>query len=221
MDYILFGVGYGATLMLMGWLLRTFGPSWKYANVAPDAPSVIHVQRRFWHRFIQGLGGLFAILGTVITGFTILVILIDPDDGTGVAVTLGLWGVAIVATLGWCWLYTARFGVAGVWRRGYGYRSVPSSTAAATPLRGRQAVTPRQTVSEEITEPKPGVTVNPESDTGQIEETAESLEPEDADDTDGGYDFGESGDTTLPGEAAGREEALLRLQTRQAGSSSS
>src|SRR5690554_6814074 len=109
-------MGYGATLMLLGWALRTFGPERKYKDVNPEDIDRSILQRR-WIRFIQGLGGVISIAGTALVVFTFVVMLINPDDDTGSMVALVTWGFLTLAVLIWCWFYVSSFGVTGVWSR--------------------------------------------------------------------------------------------------------
>lgn len=120
MDYVLFGMGYGATLMLLGWALRTFGPERKYADIDPNNIDDTVLRRR-WVRFIQGLGGVIAIAGTAMVLFTFVTMLMNPDDETGSFTTLVIWGFLVIAVLAWCWFYVSSYGLTGIWSRTHGY----------------------------------------------------------------------------------------------------
>lgn len=131
MDYVLFGMGYGATLMLLGWALRTFGPERKYKDIDPQDIDRVIEQRR-WIRFIQGLGGVIAIAGTAMVLFTFVIMLVNPDDETGAFTALVIWGFLALAIMIWCWFYVSHFGLTGIWSResGYGFWGAKGPEAA-------------------------------------------------------------------------------------------
>ena len=162
MDYVLFGMGYGATLMLLGWALRTFGPDRKYKNIDPDDVDRSILQRR-WIRFIQGLGGVISIAGTAMVVFTFVIMLVNPDDGTGSFIALVSWGFLAFAILIWCWFYVSSFGALGIWSRddGYGFRSRSTSrlaTSGETTALSTSRVVPKPRISDRTAAPDIGPT---------------------------------------------------------------
>jgi hypothetical protein len=196
-DYVLFGMGYGATLMLLGWALRTFGPERKYKDIDPENVDLT-VARRRWVRFIQGLGGVIAIAGTAMVLFTFVVMLVNPDDETGGLTAMVIWGFLVIAILIWCWFYVSRFGLVGIWTRENGYglvgghrASVPRTTdAGLSPNRvipGPRADAPvsdkptspvaRESVDDPANVEPDGATDTTASDT-ELEEVAESVDPD-------------------------------------------
>ena len=242
MDYVLFGMGYGATLMLLGWALRTFGPERKYKDVNPEDIDRSILQRR-WIRFIQGLGGVISIAGTALVVFTFVVMLINPDDDTGSMVALVTWGFLTLAVLIWCWFYVSSFGVTGVWSReeGYGFRKKPLSSRTRSNEAGLSTtrVVPKPRVTGRTGEPEIGpslddaatadVITDPRDDasTEALDSVTTESKPvlaeetDESDESDPEYDFGDSTDTTVPSEIGGRAEAIRRLRERQAKSGNS
>lgn len=233
MDYVLFGMGYGASLMLLGWALRTFGPQLKYSRPPLDDDVDLKVEQRFWARFIQGLGGAIAIAGTTIVLMTFVVVLVNPDDSTGAQIAMAIWAFILVAMLLWCVMYVKHYGLTGVWTQGEGYgfrRSSVSqlrSRSAERPVGSRVSPTRRLTRVEDAVSPTPelGNTVpefvepaladQPQSSSiEEAEPVAEEPVPEGGDSA--VYDFGDTDDTTVPSDAGGRSEALRRLRERQA-----
>ena len=238
MDYVLFGMGYGATLMLVGWALRTFGPQLKYSNPPQQEDPDFLVQQRFWVRFVQGLGGVIAIAGTTMVLMTFVVVLMNPTDDTGMTIAMAIWGFVLVIVLVWCWLYLSRFGLAGIWSRANGYGFRDGGAPSVTPRKPKPAAAPAATTvaismspdSTYLSAPgTPGdrdvVTEAVEADGGAGDEHAEATilitESDETTPTDPVYDFGDGTETTVPSEAGGRAEALRRLRQRQARSGQS
>lgn len=246
MDYVLFGMGYGATLMLLGWALRTYGPERKYREIdSSDIDQVI--EQRNWVQFVQGLGGVIAICGSALVFLTFIVMLINPDDTTGGLTSIIVWGFLLVVVFGWCWIYFTQYGMFGIWSRetGYGFGSTPQlgrKSMADDSLADRPQPQPRVLRHVEPTDPpvfevptEPEVAAEPFADDlleTVAENDSESLLPINAepeiedisqDDVEAeeapdefGYDFGDGSDTTVPPEPGGRSEAIRRLRERQA-----
>lgn len=232
MDYVLFGMGYGATLMLLGWALRTFGPQLKYSRSPQDEDASFTVERRFWVRFIQGLGGVIAIAGTTMVLLTFVVVLVNPNDDTGGTIAMAIWAFILLAVVLWCGIYVKRFGLTGIWSRqgGYGFRR---STGTASPPRqtgsSMRTLRPEKRLTSEPETigfgPAPTEPAVPLADTEPVDEHAvaeaetPAVEPEISQPEQGNdpvYDFGDVSDTTVPADAGGRAEALRRLRERQA-----
>ncbi len=226
MDYVLFGMGYGATLMLLGWALRTFGPGRKYKNIPPEDIDRTVLQRR-WIRFIQGLGGVVSIAGTAMVLFTLVTMLINPDDETGSLIAIAVWAFLAISILVWCWFYVASFGTTGVWSReeGYGFRESSTtaslSSAAADSGLSTTRMVPRSRVRDQDIGPDTGpeeAADSPSDDASEDRVGPDAVDTEAPadDDLDPEYDFGDGSDTTVPSETGGREEAIRRLRERQA-----
>lgn len=251
MDYVLFGMGYGATLMLLGWALRTFGPEQKYKDVNPEDIDQTILQRR-WVRFIQGLGGVIAISGTAFVLFTFVIMLVNPDDETGAFTSMVIWGFLTVAILIWCWFYVASYGTTGVWSRQSGYRAwQPSGISGTDKVLSRsrvRSVAPADTLIEsesvidqgsaKIREQNAAIDSDSIEDATKVEPGYDEAEDvgsdediesgavaesvvEELEDSDPEYDFGDGTDTTVPSEFGGRSEAIRRLRDRQAQSGNS
>src|SRR5690606_13170092 len=96
----------------------------------PEDIEQVVAQRR-WVRFIQGLGGVIAIVGIALVLFTFIVMLVNPDDDTGSFIALVIWGFLALAVLIWCWFYVSSYGLVGIWSRqdGYGFRRTSSTSA--------------------------------------------------------------------------------------------
>lgn len=235
MDYVLFGMGYGASLMLLGWALRTFGPQFKYSRPSHDDDVDLQVEQRFWVRFIQGLGGAIAIAGVTLVLMTFVVVLVNPDDETGGLIALSIWAFLLVAMLLWCWMYVKHYGLTGVWsqREGYGLRKPKQPKARALsrstePSMGARVSATTRPDREHTIAPATSDAIVGESDvfevapaeaheTAVVEEMAAvdgDPEPEVTDSAI--YDFGDTDDTTVPSDVGGRSEALRRLRERQA-----
>ena len=242
MDYVLFGMGYGATLMLLGWALRTFGPERKYKDVNPeDIDRTVELRR--WVRFLQGLGGVFAIAGTAMVLFTFVIMLVNPDDETGAFIALVLWGFFAITVLLWCWFYVSSYGLLGIWSRqsGYGFRASSSYPARSTSagastsrvVRPPSLDQPDTSHDSAAAAPEPEAIEDVESGVSEgdqplpeevssdsIEATPFHAELEKVADSeseaDSEYDFGDSTETTVTSETGGRAEAIRRLQERKA-----
>ncbi len=240
MDYVLFGMGYGASLMLLGWALRTFGPQLKYSQSPQHEDSDFLVERRFWVRFVQGLGGVIAIAGTTMVLMTFVVVLLNPNDDTGMTISWAIWGFILAMVLIWCWMYISRFGLTGIWsrERGYGFRSARPRIAAPRSSTSAMLEPDSAPSAEEMLVTIDDHAVAPDADVSSVavgadefehsmtdidepitvSVLAESPEPAgmpEADSDEAIYDFGDSTDTTVPKDLGGRAEALRRLRQRQ------
>jgi hypothetical protein len=115
-DYVVFGTGYGATLMLLGWALRTFGPGARYQD--PGDGSVMGgdaiLARISWRRFASALGAVIVTAGVFFILVTVALILINPGDETGALVALICLALILLAVAIWTWLYVGRYGTHGI-----------------------------------------------------------------------------------------------------------
>lgn len=130
MDYIIFGIGAGSSLVLVGWLLRDWGPPLRDRKSRSDTVVLTAhqlVDQMRWARFCGSCGTALAIGGAFVLLLTTLAMLVNPTDARGAMIVLAAFGVVSVAMLAWSWLFVRRFGVAGIIRR------EPASVAAHAP----------------------------------------------------------------------------------------
>ncbi|MBA2248428.1 MAG: hypothetical protein H0W23_09870, partial [Chloroflexia bacterium] len=134
MDYIVFGVGTGSSLLLIGWLLREVGPALRdhrsrAANEVLGAQQLVDQMR--WARFCGACGVALALGGALVLIITLIALLASPSDTGGAWAVLSAFGIAAAAMLVWAWLFVSRFGIAGVYRT----KSAPAwSTTALDPF---------------------------------------------------------------------------------------
>ncbi|MDQ4099162.1 MAG: hypothetical protein M3121_01520, partial [Chloroflexota bacterium] len=120
MDFVVFGTGTGAALVLIGWLGRDLGP--RLRDRAPsDDEAVLGVEemvaRVSWARFCGSVGAALALSGAVLLLVTIATLVLRVSDETGSIVMLATYASILVAMTAWSWAYVRRFGVYGVVRR--------------------------------------------------------------------------------------------------------
>lgn len=118
MDYIIFGMGTGATLVLVGWLLRELGP--RVRDRAPADDEVLSggelVVRMAWARFCGTCGMALLLCGILILFLTGIMMAIAPEDGLASIMVLATFGVCVALMLVWTSLYLRQFGTIGVIR---------------------------------------------------------------------------------------------------------
>lgn len=129
MDYIVFGVGTGSSLLLIGWLLREVGPALRdhrsrAANEVLGAQQLVDQMR--WARFCGACGVALALGGALVLIVTLIALLASPSDTGGAWAVLSAFGIAAAAMLAWAWLFVSRFGVAGI------YRAQPAAVRSTT-----------------------------------------------------------------------------------------
>lgn len=116
MDYVVFGIGFGATLVLVGWLLRSYGPAARY-RVA-DGEDVLSaarmVEKLSWTRFVMALGAVVATGGALMLLATLVAIVITPTDRTGTLIVLSCFFLILIAACVWAWVYIGRYGTRGI-----------------------------------------------------------------------------------------------------------
>lgn len=119
MDYIIFGLGAGATLTLVGWAFREWGPSIRDRSPA-GAETVLSgyqlVDRMAWQRFCRSCGALLAIIGLLVLVTTIIATALMLSNRTGATIVLSTMAAGVVATLVWLGLFLHRFGARGIIR---------------------------------------------------------------------------------------------------------
>jgi hypothetical protein len=115
-DYVVFGIGFGATLVLVGWLLRSFGPNARYR--ARDGETVLSaaamVEKLSWTRFVMALGAVVATGGALMLLATLFAILLTPTDRTGTLIVLSGFFLILIAACAWAWVYIGRYGTRGI-----------------------------------------------------------------------------------------------------------
>lgn len=116
MDYVVFGTGYGATLLLLGWALRTFGPGLRCRDSDDEATMSADaiLARISWRRFAAALGGVIATDGAVLILLTMVLVLINPGDETGMRAALICFALILLTVAVWTWLYVSRYGTHGI-----------------------------------------------------------------------------------------------------------
>lgn len=116
MDYVVYGTGYGATLMLLGYAVRTWGPGWRFRP--EDAEAYDHREfrsaRSSWLRFATGLGAAIATAGAVLVIATFILMLVNPGDSVGRIVALVVSGLILLGVAAWAYLFFDKFGSWGV-----------------------------------------------------------------------------------------------------------
>lgn len=116
MDYVVFGTGYGATLLLLGWALRTFAPNLRYqdSNDGSIMRADTILARISWRRFVAALGAVIATAGAVLIFVTMVLILINPGDDTGASIAWICFALILIVVAIWTWLYVGRYGSHGI-----------------------------------------------------------------------------------------------------------
>jgi len=119
LDYIIFGLGVGATLTLTGWAFRVWGPALRDRTSSTEE-SVLSgyelVNRMAWQRFCRSCGAVLAMFGLLVLAVTIIATILTFSNSTGSIVVLATFAVCLVATLIWLGLFLHRFGSRGIFR---------------------------------------------------------------------------------------------------------
>jgi hypothetical protein len=117
LDYVVFGTGFGATILVLGLLIRDFGPRLRYRTPA-DGEEVLHaealVARVAWTRYSVALGSVLALAGVVVLIVTLTCILLVLSDSTGGWVMIATLAVLLLLIAFWTWAYVDRFGSYGI-----------------------------------------------------------------------------------------------------------
>lgn len=118
MDYIIFGTGSSATLVLAGWLLRDWGPRLRDRGPAKDeilSASTL-VTRMAWARFCASCGMALLICGVLVMLATVGAALLAPSDRAATIAVIFIFGLAALLMLIWTGLYLRQFGAFGIIR---------------------------------------------------------------------------------------------------------
>jgi hypothetical protein len=116
-DYVIFGIGMGASLVLFGLGSRTVGPSLRYRQSASSGEVLRAdqlVAKIAWGRFCGSLGVTIAIGGVfllIVTGLAMVLRLSDRTATISVVVAVLLVVVLMVV---WAWAFVNRFGLYGI-----------------------------------------------------------------------------------------------------------
>lgn len=117
LDYVVFGIGFGATILVLGLLLRDFGPKLRFRR-SHDGGEVLGaeelVAKVSWTRFCTALGTVLALAGAAFLLITLVAMILVVSDDTGLWIMAGAYGVLIVVMAYWTWAYFHRFGSYGI-----------------------------------------------------------------------------------------------------------
>ena|GEM_PF-2953501 len=117
MDYVIFGIGMGASLVLFGLGSRTLGPSLRYRNPSGSGEVLRAeelVARIAWGRFCSSLGVTIAIGGVFLLAVTGMAMLLRLGDRAAtICVLLAVLLVGVMMVL-WAWAFVNRFGLYGI-----------------------------------------------------------------------------------------------------------
>lgn len=117
MDYVVFGIGFGATLLVLGLMIRDLGPRVRYRT--PSGPDgVFHaeqlVARVAWVRFCGALGAVLSVAGILFVVTTLICMALTMHDDTAPVVMGTALGVVVLVMALWTWAYFDRFGSYGI-----------------------------------------------------------------------------------------------------------
>lgn len=119
MDYIIFGLGVGATLTLIGWSFRMWGPALR-DRTSDNGETVLSgyelVNRMAWQRFCRSCGAVLAMFGLLVLAVTIVSTVLTLSNSIGATIVVVTLGTCLVATLVWLGLFLHRFGARGIIR---------------------------------------------------------------------------------------------------------
>lgn len=135
MDYIIFGIGTSASLVLIGWLLRDWGPWLRDRKPAEDdllSASQL-VVRMAWTRFCATCGMAMVLCGVLTMLVTIVVVFVAPSDRTAGIATIAAFSATALLMLTWTGLYLRQFGSIGVHRPVDKVTPIPTPAPAAAP----------------------------------------------------------------------------------------
>jgi hypothetical protein len=117
LDYIIFGLGVGATLTLAGWSLREWGAAFRDRSSTETVLSGYElVNRMAWQRFCRSCGAVLAMVGLLVLVATIISTALMLSDATGSVIVVTTFVMCLVATLIWLGLFLHRFGARGILR---------------------------------------------------------------------------------------------------------
>jgi hypothetical protein len=117
LDYVVFGIGFGATILVLGLLLRDFGARLRFRKPR-DGGDVLSaeelVAKVSWSRFCTALGSVLALAGATFLLITAVSMVLVVSDDTGLWVMGASFGLLLLLMLYWTWAYFHRFGSYGI-----------------------------------------------------------------------------------------------------------
>lgn len=117
LDYVVFGIGFGATLLVLGLLIRDFGTRLRFRSPT-GADGVLHaeelVARVSWSRFCGALGTVWATAGLAFIVITVVCMLFMVSDARAGWVMGISFLLLLVAMAFWTWAFFDRFGSYGI-----------------------------------------------------------------------------------------------------------
>lgn len=178
MDYLVFGVGFGSTLVLVGWVLRQFGPAFRYRNEPDDVLSAEQIlERNDWQRFCIAMGALLSVCGAVILLVTLITLLVRPSDRVGTIIVGSLFVLSLLAVAGWVVMYVNQHrALAGDRRaevlasKGTRKAAKPRQTAKGAAPADAVPTATATTASPAAAKPQPGVTAAPAAPAESLED---------------------------------------------------
>jgi len=112
-------MGSGASLVLVGWMLRELGP--RIRDRAPAEGTVLSggelVLRMAWSRFCGACGMAMLLCGLLILLVTGILTVASAGDDLGTMIVLGTFALSVVLMLLWTLLYVRQFGTMGIFRK--------------------------------------------------------------------------------------------------------
>lgn len=150
-DYFVFGIGFGASLVLVGWALRQFGPGLRFRK-ADSGRNVLSAEemliRHDWARFCISLGGLLSIAGAIVLLTTIVTLLIRPSDRAGSIVAGALFVLVLAGVAAWIGLFLSQ-------HQGLGFRRQAPAQMSPGKRHPRTKAQQEEETAEEATGEEP------------------------------------------------------------------
>ena len=118
-DYFIFGIGFGASLVLLGWGLHQYGPGLRFRRADADK-EVLRAEemilRQDWTRFCTALGALLLVAGAIVLLATVVTLLVRPSDRVGSIIAGTLFVLVLAGAAVWIGLFVNQ-------HQGLGFRS--------------------------------------------------------------------------------------------------
>jgi hypothetical protein len=150
LDYIIFGIGTSASLVLIGWLLRDWGP--RLRDRQPPENEILSasqlVTRLGWARFCATCGMALVIGGVIVMLVTIVVMFVAPTDRAASIAVLTVFGASGFLMLVWTGLYLREYGSIGV------HRPVEKRAPEPTPAVAESVGTPAAAIEQSVVGPE-------------------------------------------------------------------
>ena len=126
-DYFIFGIGFGASLVLLGWGLHQYGPGLRFRRDDADK-EVLRAEemilRQDWTRFCTALGALLLVAGAIVLLATVVTLLVRPSDRVGSIIAGTLFVLVLAGVAVWIGLFVNQ-------HQGLGFRSEASIRRSA------------------------------------------------------------------------------------------